>query len=303
MENVLTFNSIHAHLVPATYTDTDINETTSSQAHMVCTSSGSNGVADIKPGVFIPLSGWFTAESFPHFVSEAAKISGVRLTLAKGFVLTGLHACGDLTSTAIRTFLATPDIKGLCLVGCCYNLLSERWDCNKLLENDPFNCGFPLSAVLNKLKFVIGAPGRTLACQSLEGWCQKPLFSSPLLFYRAILEQLVCEMGISLPNPKGVRKAASFHDYVRKVGICSGLGNESISDEIIDVYWSKYGHLARRHAIFLRLRFVISLCLESLVVLDRACSIYEEVGVYGTYGAIFDAHISPRTFALRAWKR
>ena len=45
------------------------------------------------------------------------------------FILTGLHACGDLTATMLRVFATCPDIVGLGSVGCCYMKLSEnRYD-------------------------------------------------------------------------------------------------------------------------------------------------------------------------------
>lgn len=40
------------------------------------------------------------------------------------FLLTGLHACGDLTPTMLRVFTSCPDIQGLASVGCCYMKLS-----------------------------------------------------------------------------------------------------------------------------------------------------------------------------------
>ena len=42
------------------------------------------------------------------------------------FVLTGLHACGDLTSTMIRVFVQCPEAVGLVSVGCCYMKLSTE---------------------------------------------------------------------------------------------------------------------------------------------------------------------------------
>jgi hypothetical protein len=38
----------------------------------------------------------------------------------KKLILTGLHACGDLTPTILRVFSRCSDIKGVASVGCCY---------------------------------------------------------------------------------------------------------------------------------------------------------------------------------------
>ena len=42
------------------------------------------------------------------------------------FILTGLHACGDLTPTFLRFFVNCPAARGLASVGCCYMKLSDR---------------------------------------------------------------------------------------------------------------------------------------------------------------------------------
>lgn len=42
----------------------------------------------------------------------------------QNFLLTGLHACGDLIPTMLRVFASCADIQGLACVGCCYMKLS-----------------------------------------------------------------------------------------------------------------------------------------------------------------------------------
>lgn len=42
------------------------------------------------------------------------------------FVLTGLHACGDLTPTFLRFYVNCDLAIGLCSVGCCYMKMSEK---------------------------------------------------------------------------------------------------------------------------------------------------------------------------------
>lgn len=50
--------------------------------------------------------------------------------LDKRLLLTGLHACGDLTPTILRVFARCDDIRGVASVGCCYMKIStkERYD-------------------------------------------------------------------------------------------------------------------------------------------------------------------------------
>lgn len=43
-------------------------------------------------------------------------------------VLTGLHACGDLSTTILRVFARSGDIKGIASVGCCYmKMTTKEW--------------------------------------------------------------------------------------------------------------------------------------------------------------------------------
>ncbi|CAN7021081.1 unnamed protein product [Brassica rapa subsp. trilocularis] len=80
-------------------------------------------------------------------------------------VLAGLHACGDLSVTMLRTFMECEEVKAVVSIGCCYNLLSE-----KASEDSCYKCGFPMSAGLKSLGFSLGKNARDLACQSAERW-------------------------------------------------------------------------------------------------------------------------------------
>ena len=55
--------------------------------------------------------------------------------------IVGLHTCGDLAPTSIRTFLHTERARLLCNVGCCYNHLTAT--------------GYPLSNYLQSNKFQV----------------------------------------------------------------------------------------------------------------------------------------------------
>ena len=53
-------------------------------------------------------------------------MNGTKSKTADDFILTGLHACGDLTPTFLRFFINCSAAKGLASVGCCYMKLSDR---------------------------------------------------------------------------------------------------------------------------------------------------------------------------------
>ncbi|KFK43870.1 uncharacterized protein AALP_AA1G184800 [Arabis alpina] len=80
-------------------------------------------------------------------------------------VLAGLHACGDLSVTMLRTFMECKEVKAVVSIGCCYNLLTE-----KSSENSCSHSGFPMSTGLKSLRFSLGKNARDLACQSAERW-------------------------------------------------------------------------------------------------------------------------------------
>ncbi|KAL2483875.1 S-adenosyl-L-methionine-dependent methyltransferase superfamily protein [Forsythia ovata] len=79
-------------------------------------------------------------------------------------VLAGLHACGDLSVTMLRTFIECTDVRAVISIGCCYNLLSEG-----IIEADT-QCGFPMSKGVKSAGLLLGKNARDLACQSAERW-------------------------------------------------------------------------------------------------------------------------------------
>ena len=48
-------------------------------------------------------------------------------SFAHNLMLTGLHTCGNLSADILQLFVATASVQVVCQVGCCYNLLTERF--------------------------------------------------------------------------------------------------------------------------------------------------------------------------------
>ncbi|OMO65835.1 hypothetical protein CCACVL1_21376 [Corchorus capsularis] len=80
-------------------------------------------------------------------------------------VLAGLHACGDLSVTMLKTLLECEEVKAVISIGCCYNLLSEEGT-----ENAGIQYGFPMSCGFKTVSLSLGKSSRDLACQSAERW-------------------------------------------------------------------------------------------------------------------------------------
>ena len=51
---------------------------------------------------------------------------GKNLTREMSVLLASLHSCGDLVHHALYSLIHTPEIHAVALVGCCYNLMSEK---------------------------------------------------------------------------------------------------------------------------------------------------------------------------------
>ncbi|KAJ7981991.1 protein RRNAD1 isoform X1 [Quillaja saponaria] len=107
----------------------------------------------------------------PRLIGEnLAKFKRVELQcLSSGnktsLVLAGLHACGDLSVTMLKTFLECKEVKAVVSIGCCYNLLSEE-----NIEDTGSQCGFPMSHAVKSSGLSLGKSSRDLACQSAERW-------------------------------------------------------------------------------------------------------------------------------------
>ncbi|XP_062587988.1 uncharacterized protein LOC134249678, partial [Saccostrea cucullata] len=84
------------------------------------------------------------------------------------FLLTGLHACGDLTPTMLRVFTSCPDIVGLASVGCCYMKLSTS------LNSKSDHVGYPMSDFVTRLPHsVLSYEAREMACHFADSYIQR----------------------------------------------------------------------------------------------------------------------------------
>ena len=121
---------------------------------------------------------------------------------AGGFLLLGLHTCGDLTPSMLRVFgnrdaWTTVGEEGAALesapaswgqpagivnVGCCYHLLTELEDDGGAVVTRgqaevagalSTEAGFPLSRSVAGLGLQLGLSARMLACQAVERWPTK----------------------------------------------------------------------------------------------------------------------------------
>lgn len=129
-----------------------------------------------------------------------------------------IHSCGNLSHFGIRSMILNPSIKAVAIVGCCYNLLTEKLGppTYKLpymrpslqaingrvkRESEKFDPqGFPMSQRISNyngqgIRFNITA--RMMACQAPQNWTEKESDSFfTRHFYRAVLQKMFLDKGV-----------------------------------------------------------------------------------------------------------
>lgn len=138
-------------------------------------------------------------------------------TLDPQLMVVSLHSCGNLLHHGVRSLILNPAVKAVAMVGCCYNLVTERlgpptyklpslrsW--NRRLDQtssgyDPH--GFPMSQRLLSYPLLWGygirlnITARMMAVQAPENWtatdCES-FFTKH--FYRALLQRIFLDLGI-----------------------------------------------------------------------------------------------------------
>ncbi|XP_076844521.1 methyltransferase-like protein 25B isoform X2 [Brachyhypopomus gauderio] len=171
---------------------------------------------------------------------------GIKEVSSSDFVLTGLHACGDLSVTLLRHFVNCPYIQGITSVACCYmkittveNPMPPGVVSPPLVDNpkekSPSQYGYPMST------WVRGLPGHQLsykaregACHAIEDYLHRLRDESGLLkthCYRAALESIIraekphlCRAGIQT-----IKKAHElpFAEYGLILQVCSSGSAQS----------------------------------------------------------------------------
>ncbi|KAK3945118.1 methyltransferase-like protein 25 [Diplogelasinospora grovesii] len=129
-----------------------------------------------------------------------------------------IHSCGNLSHYGIRSMVLNPCVHAVAIVGCCYNLLTEKL--GPPSYKPPFNRpslqpinarvaresekrdpqGFPLSERLSTYDnrgIRLNITARMMACQAPENWTDKESDSFfTRHFYRAVLQKIFLDKGV-----------------------------------------------------------------------------------------------------------
>ncbi|XP_038636165.1 methyltransferase-like protein 25 isoform X1 [Scyliorhinus canicula] len=235
----------------------------------------------------------------------------------KDSMMVGLHTCGDLASDTLRIFMAKPELKAVCSVGCCYHLLSEEFE----LSDDSKDCchgpwGFPMSQYLRSSVWHCGRNARMSACLPLERVTVGNGLPSESLFYRAVLQVIIKEhygngktyTTLQRTNSKHVgkiySKSSSFVDYTRKSVEKLGMDGSKMSDSLIQGYYDRYMPRMKELEAFNLLKVALAPCIEGLILLDRLCYLKEQENVaWSALVQLFDPLKSPRCYAVIGVKK
>ncbi|KAL8999017.1 MAG: hypothetical protein Q9169_002015 [Polycauliona sp. 2 TL-2023] len=145
-----------------------------------------------------------------------------------------LHSCGNLLHHGLRSLILNPFVRAVALVGCCYNLLTERLPPlpgspssklrapNARLTETSSTCdphGFPMSNRFLQYKHASGDEGirfnitaRMMAVQAPRNWTQADCSSFfTKHFYRALFQRILLDKGI-IDNPNEEAQADGINE-------------------------------------------------------------------------------------------
>ena len=133
------------------------------------------------------------------------------------FMAVSLHSCGNLLHHGLRSLIVNPSVKAVVMIGCCYNLVTERLcppthkspslrTSNLRIDQTSSACdphGFPMSERLANFQHLGGEgirlniTARMMACQAPQNWTAEECESFfTRHFYRALLQRIFVDHGV-----------------------------------------------------------------------------------------------------------
>jgi hypothetical protein len=240
---------------------------------------------------------------------------------AKSLLLTSLHSCGNLVHHALAAFRNTSSVRAVALIGCCYNLLTEKHGTTfkppylrnphpRLIktstQGDPQ--GFPISNRFTQENVQLNITARSMACQAPANWTEESSADFFLRhYYRALLQRIFLDRRLLDPvgsNPiiiGSLRKPSynSFYDYV--TAAIKKLEWEEkvvVTKELAEVYERTFKARKKELSVVWSLMAFSAGIVESLIVLDRWLYLKEMGCEKAWVEAAFDYSASPRNLVV-----
>lgn len=252
-----------------------------------------------------------------------------------GICLAGLHTCGDLGPSCLRIYNSSEHIVSVCNIGCCYNMLNEKYDkftytrirrerdersrsparCKAEIPLDELNTfGFPMSQYLDERKVVLGRNARMLSCQSIDRTVAQHEHPHNHLFFRALLEVLIEQKFPEYANLIEVGKmktCTTFAEYARKSSKRNvHINFDSMTDDELNQFHADHIRDEKEMHLFYMLRLSLAAVIETVILLDRLLYMLEMDELHSDGGCnrhsymvrFFDPVISPRCYGFVGMK-
>ncbi|KAJ5282007.1 hypothetical protein N7478_007379 [Penicillium angulare] len=173
---------------------------------------------EIEDGYLEHITNPVIKSSSLEFSNETAEKTNARL------MVVSVHSCGNLLHHGVRSLILNPSVVAIAMVGCCYNLMTERLGPVKQqlsifhsqhprLEETSSSYdshGFPMSKYYESYEtpgttsgIRLNITARALAVQAPHNWTVKASeVSFTRHFFRALLQRILVDRGV-LPNCPG----------------------------------------------------------------------------------------------------
>ncbi|XP_066465189.1 methyltransferase-like protein 25B isoform X2 [Eleutherodactylus coqui] len=230
------------------------------------------------------------------------------------FILTGLHACGDLSVAMLRHFARCPSVVGITSVACCYMKLTtcEVPQPPGVLapshqhDSQQQQYGYPVSS------WVAGLPGhklsyksREVACHAIEDYIERLKGESDVLrihCYRAVLEMVIrgIEPTMKRAGVQTIKNAQKlpFKEYAKQGLQRVGLDPDApFSHILVEDMLAQH----QKVVVFFSLALLLAPLVETLILLDRMIFLQEQ-GLHCEVIPLFKPEFSPRNLVLVAAK-
>ncbi|KAL7675531.1 hypothetical protein ACOME3_001800 [Neoechinorhynchus agilis] len=199
-------------------------------------------------------------------------------------LLCGLHSCGQLSATLLKSFILNDRLSACVVIPCCYQRFEESNYKSVFLSEEEYQKtpkSFPLSSALREVEFKLGRDARSLSCRGheLRSSTEHALKQARRMWFRIVLEfvltkligfQLVREhthFGRSLMNTETMSQFSTYcYCVFDKLKLPNAL---RISRESLDSIY-KHSEEYEEVAFFAYLELKLSFCrlLELMVLLD-----------------------------------
>lgn len=284
-------------------------------------SSGSSSSSEAAGGSYSPLTIAVGPETPPNVLFEGANPSD-------GYLLVGMHCCGNLTPNMLRIFAQQPALTGMMQLGCCYHKLTEEDEVllpavrrrDGVVDSGSSAgsvLGFPLSRVVQERHTKLMETGRREACHSCERWpvtldaCEQ---AYKMHLYRTMLQVVLDRYYAEDLKVRGrdvavgtIRKSmrASFALYAEECIVKKlQLSFDRVTPEQLHEVEAEFSGRGHEIQIFWTLRGVLGRVLESLILVDRLLYLQENVVLledqclFTTVVPAFHPVDSPRNMAI-----